>query len=309
MMEQVCAGVAAIHAAETVHRDIKPSNILVGADDHPWVADLGLAIFQHLADVAGRQIVGTPAYMAPEVAFPADSDNALGERADVYSLACIAYELVTGYPPFAANGSMAMMLAHATATVTPPSTRRPGLPGLLDEAILHALARRPFDRTPTVAAFGAALQAARAGVTKPARILVVDDDPDFRQLLKSGLEAAFPAADLECVGDGHAALAAFDRDRPSVAILDLRMPGLDGHELTQRLRARDPAATMPIIVVTGSGGPKEWTRLSAMGVDRLLVKPVALDDVVALVHRLITERSNSSAARRLDSQLPSRTPA
>jgi len=299
MMAQLCSGVAAIHAAETLHRDIKPSNILVGVDDHPWVADLGLAIFRHVAGVDGRQIVGTPAYMAPEVAFPGDADSGLGERADVYSLACIAYELVTGYSPYSASGSMAMMLAHATGVLNPPSARRAGLPPLLDAAIMHALARRPLDRTPTVAAFGAALRVARAGISQPARILVADDNDDFRHSLELGLESAFPATDLECVGNGHAALAAFERQRPSVAILDLGMPGLGGLELARLLRLRDPEASVPIIVVTGTGGPREWSVLSAMGVDRLLVKPVALDDLVALVHRLMSDRTKATPTQRL----------
>jgi serine/threonine-protein kinase len=300
LMGRICAGVAAIHAAETVHRDIKPSNILVGADDHPWVADLGLATFARLVRGANHQVVGTPAYMAPEVAFPIESDMGFSERADVYSLACIAYEMVTGSAPFDAEGNTAMMLQHAVEPVKPPSSVRPGLPVALDEALLHGLEKNPLERTPSVTAFGAALEAARAGIRKPARILVIDDNDDFRESLAAGLAGAFPGAEIECVRDGREALEAFDRKRPSLIILDLDLPDLHGMQLTREIRKRDPGAAIPIIVVTGSGGPKEWALLSAMGVDRLLVKPVSLDDVIALVHRLMTERSKSSLPPRMN---------
>ncbi len=296
MIGRVCAGVAAIHAADTVHRDVKPSNILVGEDDHPWVADLGLAVFRHFVGRPGRQVVGTPAYMAPEVAFPREAEAAIDERADVYSLACIAYELVTGFRPFTAHGSVAMMLEHANAKVPPPSSIRPGLSRQLDDAILRGLAKTPGDRTPTVVALAAALEAARVGMEEPVRILMVDDNDVFRELLQSALGSAFPHATLECVADGRKALEAFDGARPSIVILDLRLPGLDGFELTRRFRERDPGASVPIIVVTGAGGPVEWALLSSMGADRLLLKPVALDDVVALVQRLVSARSKGLSA-------------
>jgi DNA-binding response OmpR family regulator len=78
-----------------------------------------------------------------------------------------------------------------------------------------------------------------------------------------------------------------------VAILDLRMPGIDGMELTRLLRERGTSPTMPILIVTASGGAAEWRRLSSLGADRFLVKPVIMDDLVALVRRAIDERAES----------------
>ena len=72
------------------------------------------------------------------------------------------------------------------------------------------------------------------------------------------------------------------------------MPKLDGMELTKILRTRASAAAMPIIVLTASGGPDEWRQLSALGADRLLVKPVHLEDVVALVRRALKERTSGA---------------
>ena len=292
ILGQICDGVAAIHAAHTVHRDLKPSNFIIDAEGNAHVADLGLAVLQE-AEGRSREIAGTPAYMAPEVAFPDTSGPSSDPRADVYSLACTAYELLTGRTPFNASGTQAMMFQHAITQPTPPSAHREGLSPLMDAAILKALEKNPVDRTPSVQAFRAALFAAQKNIHEPERLLVAEDNDDFREVLAMALQFAFPNAALDCVADGRAALEAFDRARPSVAIIDLLMPELDGMQLTGLLRARDPEGKVPIIVLTASGGPPEWKRLSAMGADRLLVKPVVFDDVVAVIRHSLKGRAAS----------------
>ncbi len=294
ILDETCQGVSAIHAAHSVHRDIKPSNILLDDETfRPRVADLGLADLCRDDRPSKPEIVGTPTYMAPEIAFSRETDPALRPRADVYSLACVAYQLFTGRPPFDGTGNMGMLLQHAMNPVTPPSSLRADLPAELDGVILRALAKDPKDRTPTVEAFRRDLLAARLGGREPVRILVAEDDADFREAMNLTLSFEFPEAEIECVEDGQAALEAFERKRPSVTILDLRMPRLDGMELTALLRARDTSATMPIIILTASGGSEEWKRLAALGADRFLVKPVVMDDVISLVRRSLGERSSS----------------
>jgi eukaryotic-like serine/threonine-protein kinase len=291
ILDDVCRGVEAIHAADTVHHDIKPSNILLDGDLRPRIADLGLSVFYRRDLPRANEIIGTPAYMAPEIAFSKDADPAMRSRADVYSLACVAYELLTGQTPFDGVGNMGMLLQHAMREASPPSRIRPSLPPAIDQAVLRALAKDPAQRTPTVEAFRRELITAHRHRADPTRILVAEDDDDSREALRLMLGLEFPKADVECVSDGLAALEAFDREPPSVAILDLRMPGIDGMELTRLLRARPASSAMPIIVLTASGGPDEWRHLAALGADRLLVKPVILDDVIALVRRAMTERS------------------
>lgn len=293
ILDDLCHGVSAIHAADTVHHDIKPSNILLDDELRPRIADLGLAVLYREGSPTTREIVGTPTYMAPEIAFARDTDPALRSRADVYSLGCVAYQLFTGRPPFDGAGNMGMLLQHATRPVPPASGIRPGLPAELDHALLGALAKDPSERTSTADIFRRSLIAARGTGRDPVRILVAEDNDDSREALQVMLSLEFPHADIECVADGVAALAAFDRKAPSVAILDLRMPGIDGMELTRLLRERGTSPTMPIIILTASGGAAEWRRLSSLGADRFLVKPVIMDDVVALVRRAIDERAGS----------------
>jgi serine/threonine protein kinase len=301
ILDGVCAGLGAIHAAETVHRDLKPGNVLLDAHLKPHIADLGLAMICREDAATGSEIVGTPAYMAPEIAFSSEFAPAAPALADVYSLGCLAYEILTGTPPYKdeeIEGQVALILQHMVGTLAPPSALRPELSAEVDQMVLRALTRNPAERTQSVEQFRKELTAIREGNPEPVRILVADDHDDFRGSLEIILGLEFPGAEIECVADGISALAAFDRKRPSVTLLDLRMPGLDGMQLTALLRERDPGATIPIIVLTASGGPKEWQALSAMGADRFFVKPVVVDDVVAMVRRCLRERTGSHPGSR-----------
>jgi serine/threonine-protein kinase len=295
LLQGICDGISAIHAAETVHRDIKPSNILVDPDLRPRVADLGLAVLCRSDSPTKYEMAGTPAYMAPEQVFGGGNDAALPTRADVYSIGCLAYELFTGRPPFQSETVLGFLLQHAAEPVELPSALRPGLPLEVDAVILRALAKNPAERTATVDAFRRELLAACRGGREPVRILVAEDSAEFREALQVVLASEFAGVEIECVADGEAALAAFDRARPSIAIIDLRMPRVDGLELTRRMRARDPVSSMPIIVLTGSGGAEEWKQLAACGADRFLVKPVVSEDVVSIVRRCLEERSKGWA--------------
>jgi serine/threonine protein kinase len=297
ILDGMCDGVAAIHAAGTVHRDLKPTNILLDAELRPRIADLGLAVLWRQAQTSKRELVGTPAYMAPEIVFADRFDPAHRSRADVYSLGCIAYELVTGESPFASGGAAAeTLLQHMTEEVRVPSSVCACSSPELDHAILRALTKDPANRTPTVDALRRDLAAARRSLREPIRILVADDDADFMDLVAIELERGFPGAEVECVADGQKAIDAFDRSHPSVMLIDLRMPGLDGFQLTEFVRKkRDPSSSIPIIVLTGSAGPNERNRLSALGADRLLTKPVVANDIVATVRDCLLERATRAA--------------
>jgi CheY-like chemotaxis protein len=297
LLNEVCTGVAAIHAAGTVHRDIKPSNILIGADSRVRITDFGVSARYRNGVATPSELVGTPAYMAPEIAF-AGRDAAISPRVDVYSLACVAYELITGHMPFESDGELATMVRHATEPVPLPSDMRPELPRAFDAVLLQALAKKPELRTASVELFQCALQRARSESLEPMRILIAEDDDDFRELLAYKLSLEFPHAEVEAAADGRAALHTLDRGTPSVAVLDLQMPYIDGVSLTALLRAREDCRAMPIVVVTASGGPKEWKQLSSMGVDRFMVKPINLDEMVIAIRNAIRERSSAPPPAR-----------
>ena len=290
ILDQACLGVAAIHAANTVHRDLKPSNLLIDSrDGRVAVGDLGVARILESA-TSGNFIVGSASYMAPEAALGEDEAPELANRRDVYALGCIAYELFTGRPPFLGQTDMNVLSQHVLQEPAPPSQIRPDLPRGYDAVILKALAKAPADRFETVDAFRKALLVEHSGAREPERILIADDDPDWRTIIGSSLAARFPSAVIDQVGDGEAALEAFERTPYSVVLVDLQMPEMDGAKLTLLLRSLEGSQRTPIIVLTAAGGPREWQRLSAIGADAFLVKPVNADDVEMLIRRTMRSR-------------------
>jgi eukaryotic-like serine/threonine-protein kinase len=290
ILNDVCQGVSAIHAAGTVHCDLKPSNVLLDNQLRVRVADLGLAA-PYVDGGVTKVIAGTPEYMAPELAF--ESNVPASKSSDIYALGCMAYEMLTGSLPFDGRTALAIMVRHATEEPMRPSGRRPGLPAAFDDVLLKALRKRPQDRFASVDLFRRALKEARASSVEPVRILVAEDDPDFRDLLALKLSMEFPDADIVCVENGRDLVDAFDQKVASVVMIDLQMPVLDGVAVTALLRSRPEAQNVPIIVMTASGGPQEWKLLSSLGADRFIVKPVILDDVVATLRSAVRERSSS----------------
>ena len=155
---QIAAALEVAHEQGLVHRDVKPSNVILTSEDHVYLTDFGLA--KRAGTAAGLtgvdQMLGTVDYVAPEQIEGSEPDA----RGDVYSLACVLFEMLTGEAPFASQkGGMAKMWAQLNAE--PPSVRerRPDVPPALEEVIRRAMAKAP-DARPTAAAFRAAVLAA-----------------------------------------------------------------------------------------------------------------------------------------------------
>ena len=150
------------HAEGVIHRDIKPENILLSGG-HAIVADFGIA---RAVDAAGGErltatglAIGTPAYMSPE---QASGVRAVDARSDVYSLACVAYEMLGGDPPFTGGSPQAIMARHALDTPLPLRTVRPTVSEAIDAVLAKALAKVPGDRFETPVQFVEALRKAQA---------------------------------------------------------------------------------------------------------------------------------------------------
>lgn len=289
ILNDVCLGISAIHAAGAVHRDLKPSNILLDAQLRSRVADFGVSARAVGSD--GADVAGTPGYMPPEVLLSPEKVKTPVQQSDVYSLGCIAYELLTGSHPFRRKGEPLWTALSATeARVALPSSVRHDLPHAFDRVIVQALEWDINQRTQSVEVFRRGLIDANESLGALERIIVAEDDEEFRDLIELRLRQEFPGVDIECVGNGIDALAALDRKPASVALIDLQMPAMDGATLTEHLRTRDDCRAMPIIVLTASGGAREWQRLSTIGADRFLVKPIQLDDVVTFIRQAVRER-------------------
>ena len=296
ILDDVCRGVTALHDAGTVHRDIKPSNILLDGSLRARIADFGVSTTSHGGGKPRAMFAGTPAYMAPEIAFSSGRVGTVTPSADVYSVACVAYEVLTGRLPVEGENEFALMAQHTVSDVSPPSQVRPQLPASFDRVLLDALAKNPTERTETVEAFRTGLREAHEKSHEPERILVAEDDDDFREAVALKLRLEFPTTEVLCAKDGNMALRVTDGQPLSLAILDIQMPELGGIPLTRALRARPDLADIPIVILTAAGGPNEWQLLRKIGADRFLVKPVDLDDLVMILRRMLKTRDTAPSS-------------
>ncbi|MGE5617540.1 MAG: protein kinase domain-containing protein [Candidatus Woesearchaeota archaeon] len=139
----VAGALASAHAAGILHRDIKPANVMVADDGSVKVLDFGIARSQDgTAITQVASVVGTAAYMAPERALGQPGDA----RADIYSLGCVLYAMLTGAPPFSGEISAALLHQQINAVPRYPSALRAGIPRALDALVLAMLAKTPDQR-------------------------------------------------------------------------------------------------------------------------------------------------------------------
>jgi serine/threonine-protein kinase len=139
------------HANDIIHLDIKPENILL-SKGHAYVGDFGIAravCERCLTEGVESLSFGTPEYMSPEQATGADI---LDNRSDVYSLACVVYEMLTGAPPFRGITAEAVLFHQVTSPARPISHVRDDVPASVEAVILRALAKLPRERPATAGA-------------------------------------------------------------------------------------------------------------------------------------------------------------
>ena len=159
---QVAEALHAAHGIGLIHRDIKPSNILLDDRDFAYLIDFGIArVADDTRMTKTGNTIGTFAYIAPERLSLEGEEDA---RVDIYSLACVLYECLTGQPPFNADTMPRLMMAHLQAPPPRPSITRPDVPVQVDEVIATGMAKDPDQRYATTIELA---DAARDAITRP----------------------------------------------------------------------------------------------------------------------------------------------
>jgi DNA-binding NarL/FixJ family response regulator len=263
---QVGDALDAAHARGLVHRDIKPGNVLVADRDHVYLTDFGLSkrIDETQGMTATGMFVGTVNYIAPEQI----EGRRIDGRADIYSLGCVLFELLSGNVPFPRDSEIATIFAHVNDL--PP--RLENVPEPLAEVVVRAMAKRPGDRFQSAGEFArAALSATAAtqarplayppGIASPpsapsetavprdakVAVVVVDDHPFFRDGVTRALERSGQIEVIGEAGNGREGLETIRRELPAVALVDYQMPEMDGIALLRAV-VRDQLTTRVVLL-------------------------------------------------------------
>ena len=142
ILEAVLGGLAAAHKAGIVHRDLKPENVLLADEGRIKIGDFGLARAASANTATGAALLGTIAYLSPELVTRGIADT----RSDIYAVGIMMYEMLVGEQPFKGEQPMQIAYQHANDSVPRPSSKNPRIPEQLDELVLWSTAREPDER-------------------------------------------------------------------------------------------------------------------------------------------------------------------
>ncbi|HTA19332.1 MAG TPA: serine/threonine-protein kinase, partial [Polyangia bacterium] len=175
IIKQIASALAATHGKGIVHRDLKPANVFVlaveGETDFVKVVDFGISKVKAATTrlTAAAAVMGTPNYMSPEQA--AGRVDEIDGATDQWALACIAYELLAGRPPFVGDNIASLLYQVVHEAPSPLAAHALGLPAGVDAVLTRALAKKPGERFESVAAFSRAFESAAAGVVATAPVV------------------------------------------------------------------------------------------------------------------------------------------
>ncbi|MEM9461037.1 MAG: serine/threonine-protein kinase [Myxococcota bacterium] len=287
---QACAGIEALHETGLVHYDIKPLNILLSRSTEVVIADLGLTHPAAMREPTGV-VSGTLGFIAPEYLTQEVVPSELAAKADVYAIAVTTYWLLTGHMPLPCGSYTDTLYATQYAPLVPPSQRRPELSTVFDEPLLRGLDPNPYYR-PSIGEFRQQLfeardRYARAQDDRARFVVVVDDDPHALELIEQVVRTVSSTTEVITMTDVPAALSIIESRPPDLIITDLELPEINGVELVATVRGTPSTHDVPILMVTGVGGARDWNQARVMGVERFLVKPIDPDTLHDVVARLL----------------------
>jgi serine/threonine kinase PknH len=156
IVRQIASALDAAHAYGLMHRDVKPENILITRDDFAYLTNFGIATTDEMTQTRTGPSIDTLAYMAPE-RFQGDM---VDHRSDIYSLACVLYECLTGSTPYPEKNLQGLVAAHLMQPMPRPSQAHSGIPRVFDEVIARGMAKNPDDRYASAGDLGLAAQSA-----------------------------------------------------------------------------------------------------------------------------------------------------
>jgi serine/threonine protein kinase len=177
IVRQIGSALEYVHLQGLVHGDPSVANIVFDQGGNAYIADFHVAGFLNAGANVDGDMVGTPRYTAPEKW----QNSKASPKTDQYALACIAYEMIAGYPPFEHENLVPLMLKHLNEPMPSPQTFRPEIPLAVNNVLNRALAKNPEDRYPTVMDFAREFEKAMLAVPKHLFISYSRHDKDYAQ--------------------------------------------------------------------------------------------------------------------------------
>ena len=266
ILSQMCEGLNEAHGLGYVHRDLRPRNVFLvtkrGRADFVKLLDFGLAKLI-LPDAEAKQTAmgmtfGDPRYMSPEQA----RGEAIDRRSDIYSLGAIAFEMLTGSPPYTGSGTFEILQQHLDAPVPKVRDRRGDCPQWLDAAVQRALAKKPAGRYDTVAQFLEAIRTQPKAAAAPAKAPVAAAPVEPAPVQSMGpvstpAPAATPAAAPRTPSLKETQMMTTLAPRPRERRETPTQPPASGSvEVTPPPSKMPEAANVPSVVVEGSSNEK-----------------------------------------------------
>ncbi len=275
ILRDVVDALAYAHREGVVHRDIKPDNVLL-SDNHAVVTDFGVA--KAVASSTGESsltslgvALGTPAYMAPE---QAAADPHVDQRADLYAVGALAYEMLTGRPPFTGHTPQAVLSAHVTQAPAPVTVHRGTVPPALAELVMRCLEKKPadrFQRAEELRSLFEGMVTPTGGITPTASqpVSAVDYEAKARRAHPVRVGIVFSAVSLVVAGVAYGLMLVLGLPNwvflVAVGLLAAGLPImlLTGHQERKRAMAR--AAGVHTMTPTGMKRLFTWKRSLAIG--------------------------------------------
>lgn len=303
IMDAVLSGLAAAHGAGIVHRDVKPENVLLAEDGRIKIGDFGLARASSANTATGQQLLGTIAYLAPELVTRGTADA----RSDIYALGIMLYEMLTGEQPYKGEQPMQIAFQHATDSVPRPSIRNAGVPESLDELVLWATEREPDERPDDAGEMLDRLReierelgispSTTPPVAPPSATGSFADSADLTKVMPASLSPTAPTVSVESQVDNAARL----------------------RRRTQRRRSRGGWLLALVLLLAGAAGGAGWWFGSGPGslvavpevvgvgydaaaaaISEADLTPIADEDHSLTVEKGLVIRTNPEAGERLE---------
>ena len=283
ILEAVLAGLSAAHKAGIVHRDLKPENVLLADDGRIKIGDFGLARAASANTATGAALLGTIAYLSPELVTRGVADA----RSDIYAVGIMTYEMVTGEQPFTGEGPMQIAYQHANDTVPAPSERDPTIPQEIDELVLWSTSRNAEDRPRDARVLLSEVLAVRAGLDSVA--------PATASQRTMVLPAA--ADPLPPRGDTSETVVIDPIRRRPAPRADTTAPVVEAPRRRRRRRWIVPLVLVLVLIAAGVGwyfylGPGEHVAIPNVATDTVPVAQAALKTAGLDVATATTTRSD-----------------